>query len=198
MEIKEIKTLDDLVLAYKKGQLLRHRGDFALWGIDKFQIADDGKYTNAHIYCVSTDAHGWYRPKDIMKEFDIMVSINTYNNSNFMDKDYTNEEDFVSKNYIEENKKEDNMEDFVKDMIIEHKDLCERIDKLSNRVCDKDILKKVDPVEYANECLQLHGMSIYEKGLRARLHNCGIEIANDSYYATIKIEDEEEVADDND
>lgn len=94
--------------------------------------------------------------------------------------------------------KEDKMEDFVKRMIVEHKELCERIDKLDAFVHNLDTPKNVHPVEYANLCIQLRGMKMYEDALRARLHNQGVEVDGDNYYATIKVEDEEESAIDND
>ena len=186
MEVQEIKTFDDIVLAYKKGQLLRNRLAYTLWNIVGFIRDEEGK-NKVHICCLSADAEYFLTPESIIDDYDILISVNTYQKLNK-----------VSTNYIKQNNKEDKMEDFVKRMIVEHKELCERIDKLDAFVHNVDTPKNVHPVEYANLCIQLRGMKMYEDALRARLHNQGVEVDGDNYYATIKVEDEEESAIDND
>ena len=73
------------------------------------------------------------------------------------------------------------MEDFVKRMVSEHANLCIKIDALENYVYSKES-DKDDKYEYANKCVQLSAMQIYEKALRARLMNQGVFISEEGEY----------------
>lgn len=83
---------------------------------------------------------------------------------------------------------------FVKRMIEEHAKLVVRINKLNAWVYG-EAYQKVDPVEYANEAIQLAAMKKYEEALRARLQNQGITFENGEYFehiGSIKEEPEQE------
>ena len=84
------------------------------------------------------------------------------------------------------------MEEFVKRMIDEHRELVARIQKLDAWVYG-EAYQKVDAVEFANECVQLRAMKVYENALRARLFNQGIIINGTDYLVSVDdIEDEPE------
>ena len=90
------------------------------------------------------------------------------------------------------------MEGYIARMIQEHKELVVRINKLHAWVYG-DAYKTVDAVEYANECVQLKAMKVYEEALRARLFNAGVKIAGTEYLVAIdRIEEEDEENPDSD
>ena len=68
------------------------------------------------------------------------------------------------------------MKDFVKRMVIEHKELCEKIDRLQNFVYDEKKANSVNRVDYANMCIQLNAMKTYANALECRINNQGIYI----------------------
>ena len=82
------------------------------------------------------------------------------------------------------------MEGYIERMIQEHKELVARIEKLHAWVYG-DAYKSVHPSEFANECIQLKAMKVYEEALRARLFNAGIKIAGTDYLVTIDTMNEE-------
>lgn len=73
------------------------------------------------------------------------------------------------------------MEAFVKRMIDEHVNLVVKLTKLENYVYS-DKSDKDDKIEFANKCMQLNGMRLYEKALAARLENQNIYFENGSYF----------------
>lgn len=165
MEVKDIKTLDDIVLAYKKGQFLIYK-DYKLRRILGFVEG-----TNEILL------------KHPCKDTRLCMSFET-----------------VKRNYkiVISNKEEDKMEGYIERMIQEHKELVPRIQELHNWVYG-GAHEKVDAAEFANECIQLKGMKIYEEALRARLTNAGVIFDNGDYLISIdSVEDEEEAPADND
>ena len=165
MEVKEIKTLDDIVLAYKKGQSLIYK-DYKLRRILGFVEG-----TNEILL------------KHPCKDTPLCMDFET-----------------VKRNYkiVVSNKEENKMEGYIERMIQEHKELVPRIQKLHNWV-HGEAYKHVDATEFANECIQLKGMKIYEEALRARLTNAGVIFDNGDYLVSIdSVEDEEEAPADND
>jgi len=82
------------------------------------------------------------------------------------------------------------MNDFVKRMIIEHKELCEKIDKLNEVVYNDEnpIHQKTNKYDYANMCMQLMSMKNYSRALECRLDNQGVYIdADGDYVEKIKV-----------
>ena len=76
------------------------------------------------------------------------------------------------------------MEDFVKRIVDEHKQLVVRIEKLNNFIYNEDT-SNVSKADFANLCMQLSAMRQYERCLRARLANHGIAFEDDDYYLII-------------
>lgn len=76
------------------------------------------------------------------------------------------------------------MRGFLKRMIEEHKELVVRTQRLHNYVYG-DGGQNDDKVEFANKCLQLKAMKLYEEALRARLTNHGIVFENGVYFNAI-------------
>lgn len=174
MEVKEIKTLDDVVLAYHKRQNIVDRAN-QLYKIRSI-VAIDGESTKIFVI----DVYGAIIKLDYDNKFKKSFKIIISNNIN----------------------KENKMEGYIERMIQEHKELVVRIDKLHAWVYG-DAYKTVDAVEYANECIQLKAMKVYEEALRARLFNAGVKIAGTEYLIAIdRIEEdnykEEESTTDND
>lgn len=92
------------------------------------------------------------------------------------------------------------MEDFVKRIVEEHKQLVVRIEKLNNFIYNEDT-SHVSKADFANLCMQLSAMRQYERCLRARLANHGITFEDNDYYLIIdRIDDpiEEDKGSDND
>lgn len=182
MELKEIKTIHDVVLAWNNRQcIIDNNGN--IFAIEYVQLIPNVGYKV--MYQAGNNRYAMTFNDEFCKAFKIILAINV------------DKEDLTNTNYIKQNK-EDKMEDFVKRMIVEHKDLCEKLDRLDAWVHNPETPKTVNAVSYANKCIQLSGMKMYEEALRAELHNQGIEVDGDNYYATIKVEDEEESAIDND
>lgn len=82
------------------------------------------------------------------------------------------------------------MDSYQKDLIQEHANLVVRIKTLNKQIDDiKDNtfnnIDKCDQIEFANKCIQLSGMKVYEKALRARLYNAGINYINNHYSENI-------------
>ena len=73
------------------------------------------------------------------------------------------------------------MNDFVKRMIVEHKELCEKIDKLNEVVYNEEnpIHKATSKVDYANMAIQLNAMKTYANALECRINNQGVYIDED-------------------
>lgn len=169
MMLRDIKSIHDVILAYhKKQKLMDKEGKYY-----SIVSVEEEKTESGYNYYITLERGNSKFPlllENVVNNFRIVI-------------------------LSDKNK---NMEDFVKRMIVEHKELCERIGKLHAWVFGDQVHTVVDAIEYANECIQLRAMKIYEEALRARLHNQGIEVDGDNYYATIKVEDEEESAIDND
>ena len=73
------------------------------------------------------------------------------------------------------------MEAFVRRMIDEHLELTARVRNLEKFVYS-DESSKVNRAEFANMCIQLKGMRIYEEALAARLINQGVVFENGQYF----------------
>ena len=84
------------------------------------------------------------------------------------------------------------MKDFVKRMVIEHKELCEKIDRLQNFVYDEKKSNSVNKVDYANMCIQLNAMKTYANALECRINNQGIYIdETGEYVQKVNLNEEE-------
>lgn len=75
--------------------------------------------------------------------------------------------------------------DYVARMIEEHKELVTRIVKLHSFIYDGKA-NDVDRADFANTCIQLKAMKVYEEALRSRLINAGIDVNNGSYSVKLK------------
>lgn len=89
------------------------------------------------------------------------------------------------------------MNDFVKRMIVEHKELCQKIDRLNEIVYNDEnpIHKQTNKYDYANMCMQLMSMKNYARALECRLDNQGIYIDTDGDYVQKLKVDTPKVAD---
>ena len=88
--------------------------------------------------------------------------------------------------------RENKMEGYIDRMIKEHKELVARITKLHAWVYG-DAHEQVDATEFANECIQLKAMKVYEEALRARLYNAGVKVMGTDYLVAVdSMEDEPE------
>lgn len=76
------------------------------------------------------------------------------------------------------------MEAFVKRMIDEHKMLVLRINDLNDFVYSEKS-DNIHKAEFANMCIQLKAMRVYEEALRARLVNHGVVFESDTYYQPV-------------
>lgn len=76
------------------------------------------------------------------------------------------------------------MKEFVKNMIIEHKELCEKIERLNEVVYNQDneIHKQTNKIDYANMSIQLNAMKTYANALECRINNQGVYIDEDGKY----------------
>lgn len=164
MEVQEIKDLCDIVLAYQKKQKL----------IDK-----QGMYYD--IVRIASVQNVPMEQYEITYKRGVTTYIEIFN-------DY-----FISRfKIVLTNNKKNKMEGYIERMIQEHKELVARIDKLHAWVYG-DAYKTVHPSEFANECIQLKAMKVYEEALRARLYNAGIKIMGTDYLVAIdSMEDEPE------
>ena len=178
MEVKEIKTFDDAILAYKKGSLLKSKEDdfyAKIVLLHRFKPKEGEPFINfeLRLFGAGIDGADIVNLEELKNEYTIVISLNTYN-------------------------KENKMEGYIERMIQEHKELVVRIDKLHAWV-HGDAYKQVDATEFANECIQLKGMKVYEEALRARLFNAGVNYVDGQYLIAIdEIKDEEENPADND
>lgn len=60
---------------------------------------------------------------------------------------------------------------YIERMLIEHKELVARINKLSAYIYSPNAMADNDKIDFANLCIQLRGMRMYEEALRGRLIN---------------------------
>lgn len=74
--------------------------------------------------------------------------------------------------------------EYLSRAIEEHKQLVDRINKLDSFIYKGDT-NGVSKADFANMCIQLKGMRIYEEALRSRLENAGIR-CNNGYCVTLK------------
>lgn len=166
MEVQDIKSIHDIVLAYHKKQKLVDRQGMYYTLICVSDIPNVGIRV---IIERGKDRYSYEFNDDFKKLFKIVI------------------------NYNKENK----MEDYINKMIQEHKELVARIQKLHALVYG-DAHEQVDATEFANECIQLKAMKVYEEALRARLYNAGVKVMGVDYLVAIdSMEDEleEEVED---
>ena len=170
MEVKEIKTFDDAILAYKKGSLLKSKEDdfyAKIVLLHRFKPKEGEPFINfeLRLFGAGIDGADIVNLEELKNEYTIVISLNTYKNKN-------------------------KMEGYIERMIQEHKELVARINKLHAWVYG-DAYKTVEPHEFANECIQLKAMKVYEEALRARLFNAGIKIANGEYLVAVDTMNEE-------
>lgn len=180
MEVKEIKTIHDVVLAWNNRQcLIDNNGN--IFAIEYVRLIPNVGYKV--MYQAGNNRYAMDFNDAFIKAFKVILAID-------MDK-----QDLTSTNYINENKKENNnktetnlkvnnMEGYIERMIQEHKELVPRIQKLHNWVYG-DAYKTVEPHEFANECVQLKAMKVYEEALRARLFNAGVTFDNGQYLVAV-------------
>lgn len=85
------------------------------------------------------------------------------------------------------------MEAFVERMIEEHKTLVERLRKLENFIYSNPKSKELNRADFANMCIQLKAMRVYEEALAARLGNLGICVTEEGeYFAQLVFPEAEE------
>lgn len=185
MLVKTINLTKETVLVAQKENKLLLRSDGTLWTIVKCE------YNCVHDFMIMVQATNKLhrmrnRIEGLAKEFVVVDEINLN-----VDR-YVIGVDLASTNYINENNKNNtetnlkvnNMEGYIERMIQEHKELVARINKLHAWVYG-DAYKTVEPHEFANECIQLKAMKVYEEALRARLFNAGIKVAGTEYLVAI-------------
>ncbi len=183
MELKEIKTIHDVILAWNNRQcLIDNNGN--VFAIEYVKLIPNVGYKV--MYQAGNNRYAMTFNSEFTKAFKIILAID-------MDK-----QDLTSTNYINENKKENKMEGYIERMIQEHKELVPRIQKLHNWVYG-GAHEKVDTAEFANECIQLKAYKVAEEALRARLFNAGVNFENGEYLIAIdRIEHDKENTADND
>ena len=168
MEVREIKDLSDIVLAYQKKQKL----------IDKRGMY----YDIIRIASVQNVPMEQYKITYKRGTINYIEIFNDYFKSRFK--------------IVLSNNTENKMKGYI-EMIQEHKELVPRIQKLHNWVYG-GAHEKVDAAEFANEAIQLKAMKVYEEALRARLYNAGVNYVDGEYLISIDhIEDEKENPADN-
>lgn len=169
MILRDIKSIHDVVLAYHNKYKLMNKAGKYV----KIINIEEAKTRSTPGYYVTLQWHnkyGEHRLDEIIKNFKIVLI----------------------------NNKENKMETLINQMIQEHKELVVRINNLHAWV-HGDTYKKVDATEFANECIQLKGMKVYEEALRARLFNAGVNFVDGQYLISIdNIEDEAKDTADND
>lgn len=169
MEVREIKSIHDILLAYhNKYKLMNKAGKyFKIINIEEAKTRSTPGY---YITLQWRDKQPEYRLDKLIENFKIVLIDN----------------------------KENKMEGYIERMIQEHKELVPRIQKLHNWVYG-GAHEQVDATEFANECIQLKAMKVYEEGLRARLFNAGVNFVDGEYLISIdSIEDEKKDTSDND
>uniref|UniRef100_A0AAU8MIR2 Uncharacterized protein n=1 Tax=Geladintestivirus 2 TaxID=3233134 RepID=A0AAU8MIR2_9CAUD len=75
------------------------------------------------------------------------------------------------------------MNNYIKELIEEHSQLVDRINKLNDDIYNKK--NNDDKFEFANKLCQLRAMKIYELALITRLLNNGIDYDGCSYFEKI-------------
>ena len=84
------------------------------------------------------------------------------------------------------------MEKFVKRMIIEHKELLEKINKLENYMLS-ETGQKDDREEFADKAVQLSAMKVYAGALCSRIERQNVYTLSDSnYFALVDLAEEPE------
>ena len=168
MMLREIKTLHDILLAYHNNYKLMNKvGKY-------FKII--GIYT------------------DTAKDIPVYYIRVTFNNKTFI---YSLNDAIDKLKIVLPINKENKMENYVQQLIQEHKELVPHINTLHACVYG-GAHEKVDAAEFANEAIQLRAMKVYEEALRARLINAGVNFVDGEYLISIDhIEDEEENPADN-
>lgn len=162
MEVREIKDLHDIVLAYQKKQKL----------IDK-----QGMYYDiiriASVQNVPMEQYKITYKRGVTNYIEIF---NDYFKSRFK--------------IVLTNNTENKMENYIQNMIQEHKELVVRINNLHAWV-HGDAYNKVNAIEFGNECIQLKGYKVAEEALRARLYNAGVNFVDGQYLVAVdEIENE--------
>ena len=76
------------------------------------------------------------------------------------------------------------MNTYQKKLIVEHAELAGRITRLDAWIYGKNS-EQDNKDEFANKCIQLKGMRIYEEALRARLVNAGIVFEGGQYFERV-------------
>lgn len=76
------------------------------------------------------------------------------------------------------------MNTYQKKLIAEHAELAGRITRLDTWIYGENS-KQDNKGEFANKCIQLKGMRIYEEALRARLVNAGIVFEEGQYFEKV-------------
>lgn len=168
MEVREIKSIHDVLLAYhNKYKLMNKAGKyFKIINIEEAKTRSTPGY---YVTLQWRDKQPEYRLDKLIENFKIVLT-----------------------------NKENKMENVIHQMIQEHKELVVRIDNLHAWV-HGDAYKQVNATEFANECIQLKGMKVYEEALRARLFNAGVNFVDGEYLISIDhIEDETKDTSDND
>lgn len=169
MVVREIKTLHDILLAYHNNYKLMNK---------------EGKYFK--IIGIYTDT---------AKDSPVYYIRVTFNNKTFI---YSLNDAIDKLKIVLPINKENKMENYVQQLIQEHKELVPRINSLHAWVYG-GAHEKVDAAEFANEAIQLRAMKVYEEALRARLINAGINFVDGEYLISIDhIENEEENSANND
>lgn len=169
MMLRDIKSIHDVILAYHNKYKLMNKAG-KYFKIINIEEAKTRSTPGYYVTLQWRDKQPEYRLDKLIENFKIVLI----------------------------NNKESIMEGYIERMIQEHKELVPRIQKLHNWV-HGDAYKHVDATEFANECIQLKGMKIYEEALRARLTNAGVIFDNGDYLISIdSVEDEKEAPADND
>ena len=78
------------------------------------------------------------------------------------------------------------MDSYISRMISEHRQLVARLEALNNYIYS-DKSDKDNKAEFANKCIQLKAMRIYEEALCARLANAGVEYATATKEYFVKV-----------
>lgn len=76
------------------------------------------------------------------------------------------------------------MQEHVKRMILEHKDLKGKIARLEDYIYSRGVVED-DKVEYGNKCIQLRGYRMAFEALTCRLENNGIMWNGENGYAEV-------------
>lgn len=183
MEVREIKSIHDVVLAWNNRQCLIDN-DGNIFAIEYVKLIPNVGYKV--MYQAGSNRYAMTFNSEFTKAFKIILAVDV------------DKQDLTSTNYINENKKENKMEGHIERMIQEHKELVPRIQKLHNWVYG-GAHEQVDATEFANECIQLKAMKVYEEALRARLFNAGINFVEGQYLVVVdNIENETKDTPDND